>query len=143
MSCPCHRNFERSMMNFAGDRRDRRSQVLGRRQRDQGLQSPRHGRHRRLGVQDRNGAVPLSRASRRSFPLVELTFAENARDATFITIEVAKRSPSKSASRSCPGDGQSRPPGLDVPKPTLGRLSCSILTRHRKAALAKIRKKRN
>jgi transposase len=48
-------------------------------------------------VQDRDGAVPLPRASRRSFPLVELAFADSAytadrvRDATFIAIEVVNK----------------------------------------------------
>jgi len=48
-------------------------------------------------VQDRDGAIPLLQASRRSFPFVELTFADSAyngdrvRDATPIAIEVVKK----------------------------------------------------
>lgn len=48
-------------------------------------------------VQDRDGAIPLLQASRRSFPFVELAFADSAygaqrvKDATGIVIEVVKR----------------------------------------------------
>ena len=48
-------------------------------------------------VQDRDGAVPLLKASRASFPFVELAFADSAynadrvRDATSIAIEVVKK----------------------------------------------------
>ena len=48
-------------------------------------------------IQDRDGAVPLLQASRRSFPFVELAFADSAynsdrvRDATCIAIEVVKK----------------------------------------------------
>ena len=48
-------------------------------------------------VQDRDGAIPLLKASRRSFPFVELTFADSAyngdrvRDATSVAIEVVKK----------------------------------------------------
>ncbi len=48
-------------------------------------------------VQDRDGAIPLLQASRRSFPFVELAFADSAynadrvRDATSIAIEVVKK----------------------------------------------------
>jgi hypothetical protein len=48
-------------------------------------------------IQNRDGAVPLLQASRRSFPLVELAFADSAynadrvRDATSITIQVVKK----------------------------------------------------
>ena len=48
-------------------------------------------------VQDRDGAIPLLRASRRSFPFVELAFADSAynadrvRDATSIAIEIVKK----------------------------------------------------
>jgi len=48
-------------------------------------------------VQDRDGAVPLLKASRKSFPFVELAFADSAyaaqrvRDATCIAIEVVKK----------------------------------------------------
>jgi len=48
-------------------------------------------------IQDRDGAVPLLQASRRSFPFVERTFADSAynadrvRDATCIAIEVVKK----------------------------------------------------
>ena len=49
-------------------------------------------------VQDRDGAVPLLKASRKSFPFVELAFADSAyaahrvNDATSIAIEVVKKS---------------------------------------------------
>jgi putative transposase len=48
-------------------------------------------------VQDRDGAVPLLKASRRSFPFVELAFADSAyaaervADATCIAIEIARK----------------------------------------------------
>lgn len=48
-------------------------------------------------VQDRDGAIPLLKASRTSFPFVELVFADSAynadrvRDATSIAIEVVKK----------------------------------------------------
>jgi putative transposase len=48
-------------------------------------------------VQDRDGAVPLLKASRKSFPFVELAFADSAyaaqrvNDATSIAIEVVKK----------------------------------------------------
>ena len=48
-------------------------------------------------VQDRDGAIPLLRESRRSFPFVELVFADSAynadrvRDATSIAIEIVKK----------------------------------------------------
>jgi putative transposase len=48
-------------------------------------------------VQDRDGAIPLLRASRRSFPFVELAFADSAynadrvRDATSSAIEIVKK----------------------------------------------------
>src|SRR5665811_1071925 len=48
-------------------------------------------------VQDRDGAIPLLQASRRSFPFVELAFADSAynadrvRDATSIAIEIVKK----------------------------------------------------
>jgi putative transposase len=48
-------------------------------------------------IQDRDGALPLLKASRRSFPFVELAFADSAynaqrvRDATSIVIEVVKK----------------------------------------------------
>jgi transposase len=48
-------------------------------------------------VQDRDGALPLLKASRKSFPFVELAFADSAyaaqrvKDATSIVIEVVKR----------------------------------------------------
>ena len=48
-------------------------------------------------VQDRDGAIPLLQESRRSFPFVELAFADSAynadrvRDATSIAIEVVKK----------------------------------------------------
>src|SRR3546814_19957390 len=48
-------------------------------------------------VQDRDGAIPLLKASRGSFPFVELTFADSAyaaqrvKDATCIAIEVVKK----------------------------------------------------
>jgi putative transposase len=48
-------------------------------------------------IQDRDGAIPLLKASRASFPFVELVFADSAynadrvRDATSIAIEVVKK----------------------------------------------------
>ena len=48
-------------------------------------------------IQDRDGAVPLLKVSRRSFPFVELAFADSAynaervRDATSIAIEIVKK----------------------------------------------------
>ncbi len=48
-------------------------------------------------VQDRDGAVPLLKASRRSFPFVEIAFADSAygaqrvKDATCIAIKVVKK----------------------------------------------------
>ena len=51
------------------------------------------------GVQDRDGAVPLLQASRRSFPFVERAFAdiayaaERVRDATCIAIEIVRKIP--------------------------------------------------
>jgi transposase len=50
-------------------------------------------------VQDRDGAVPLLKASRRSFPFVELAFADTAyaaervRDATSIAIQIVRKIP--------------------------------------------------
>lgn len=50
-------------------------------------------------VQDRDGAVPLLQASRRSFPFVELAFADSAyaaervRQATCIAIEIVRKLP--------------------------------------------------
>lgn len=50
-------------------------------------------------VQDRDGAIPLLQASRRSFPFVELAFADTAynadrvRDATLIAIEIVRKLP--------------------------------------------------
>lgn len=50
-------------------------------------------------VQDRDGAVPLLKASRRRFPFVELAFADTAyaadrvRDATCIAIEIVRKIP--------------------------------------------------
>ena len=50
-------------------------------------------------VQDRDGAVPLLKASRRSFPFVELAFADTAyaaarvRDATCIAIQIVRKIP--------------------------------------------------
>ena len=47
-------------------------------------------------VQDRDGAVPLLKTSRRSFPFIELAFAdaayasERVRKATSITIEIVR-----------------------------------------------------
>ncbi len=49
------------------------------------------------GIQDRDGAVPLLKASRKSFPFVETAFADGAygahrvEDATCIAIEVVKK----------------------------------------------------
>ena len=51
----------------------------------------------RADIQDRDGAIPVLRASRRSYPFVTRTFADSAygadrvRDATPITIEVVRR----------------------------------------------------
>ena len=48
-------------------------------------------------IQDRDGAIPLLKASRKSFPFIELAFADSAygaqrvTDATLIAIEVVKR----------------------------------------------------
>jgi putative transposase len=48
-------------------------------------------------IQDRDGVIPLLKASRKSFPFVEIAFADSAygaqrvRDATCIAIEVVKR----------------------------------------------------
>src|SRR5579864_6286162 len=48
-------------------------------------------------IQDRDGAIPLLKASRKSFPFVELAFADSAygaqrvREATSIVIEIVKR----------------------------------------------------
>ena len=48
-------------------------------------------------IQDRDGAIPLLKASRSSFPFVELAFADSAynaervREATLIAIEVVKK----------------------------------------------------
>jgi putative transposase len=48
-------------------------------------------------IQDRDGAIPLLRASRKTHPFVELAFADSAynadrvRDATSIVIEVVKK----------------------------------------------------
>jgi transposase len=48
-------------------------------------------------IQDRDGAVPLLKASRRSFPFIKLAFADSAdnaprvREATLIAIEVVKK----------------------------------------------------
>ena len=50
-------------------------------------------------TQDRDGAVPLLKASRKSFPFVELAFADSAygsdrvADATSITIEIVRKHP--------------------------------------------------
>jgi transposase len=50
-------------------------------------------------VQDRDGAIPLLQASRRSFPFVELAFADSAygaqrvADATSIAIEIVRKLP--------------------------------------------------
>jgi transposase len=50
-------------------------------------------------VQDRDGAVPLLKASRRSFPFIELAFADTAyaaervRDATCIAIQIVRKIP--------------------------------------------------
>jgi len=50
-------------------------------------------------VQDRDGAVPLLKGSRRSFPFVELAFADTAygaervRDATCIAIQIVRKIP--------------------------------------------------
>ncbi|ESR25236.1 Mobile element protein [Lutibaculum baratangense AMV1] len=50
-------------------------------------------------TQDRDGAVPLLKASRRSFPFVERAFADSAyggdrvADATSITIEIVRKHP--------------------------------------------------
>jgi transposase len=50
-------------------------------------------------VQDRDGAVPLLKASRRSFPFVELAVADTAaaaervRDATCIAIQIVRKIP--------------------------------------------------
>lgn len=50
-----------------------------------------------VDVQDRDGAVPLLKASRRSLPFVELAFADSAcgargvKDATCIAIEVVRK----------------------------------------------------
>lgn len=50
-------------------------------------------------VQDRDGAVPLLQSSRRSFPFVELAFADTAyaadrvRDATSIVIQIVRKIP--------------------------------------------------
>jgi putative transposase len=49
------------------------------------------------GIQDRDGAIPLLKASRASFPFIELAFADSAynaervRDATSIVIEIVKK----------------------------------------------------
>jgi transposase len=51
--------------------------------------------------QDRDGAIPLLRASRRSFPFVELAFADSAyaahriKDATGIAIEIVRKVPNQ------------------------------------------------
>jgi putative transposase len=48
-------------------------------------------------IQDRDGAIPLLKASRKSFPFIELAFADSAygaqrvTDATSIVIEIVKR----------------------------------------------------
>ena len=53
------------------------------------------------GVQDRNGAVPLLQASRRSFPFIERAFADTAcavervRDVTCIAIEIVRKIPGR------------------------------------------------
>ena len=63
-----------------------------------------HGRALTLQVhsaslQDRDGAVPLLKASLRSFPFIELTFADTAyaadrvRDATSIAIQIVRKIP--------------------------------------------------
>ncbi len=63
------------------------------------------------GIQDRDGAVPLLQASRRSFPFVERAFADTAypaervRAATRIAMRSCAKSPAKSASRSIHADG--------------------------------------
>jgi putative transposase len=50
-------------------------------------------------IQDRDGAVPLLQASRRSFPFVELAFADGAytadrvAEATSIAIEIVRKQP--------------------------------------------------
>lgn len=49
------------------------------------------------GIQDRDGAIPLLKASRKSFPFVEIAFADSAygaqrvKDATCVAIEVVKK----------------------------------------------------
>jgi putative transposase len=64
-------------------------------------------------VQDRDGAVPLLKASRKSFPFVELAFADSAYAAQRATTPLrspsrsSKRSPIRSASRFCPAAGWS------------------------------------
>ena len=51
----------------------------------------------RANIQDRDGALPLLKASRKSFPFVEIAFADSAygahrlKDATCIAIEVVKK----------------------------------------------------
>ena len=53
------------------------------------------------GVQDRDGAVPLLKASRRRFPFVELAFADSAyaarrvEDATSIAIQIVRKIPNQ------------------------------------------------
>ena len=48
-------------------------------------------------IQDRDGAVPLLKASRRSFPFIELTFAdaayagERVANATCITVQIVRK----------------------------------------------------
>ena len=62
-------------------------------------------------VQDRDGAVPLLRASRASFPFVELVFADTAyagkrvANATRIVVEIVRKIATKPASSCCPGAG--------------------------------------
>jgi transposase len=88
------------------DGRGRRAEGLRCRKEDQRPKAPRHGRYRRRAlaiqahpadIQDRDGAIPLLKASRRSFPFVELAFADSAynaervREASVIAIEVVKK----------------------------------------------------
>jgi transposase len=62
-------------------------------------------------VQDRDGALPLLKASRRSFPFVQRAFADSAyaaervADATCIAIEIARKPSIRSASPSIHADG--------------------------------------
>jgi len=59
-------------------------------------------------VQDRDGAIPLLKASRRSFPFVELAFADSAyaaprvTAATRIAIEIVRKIPNQGKRPACP-----------------------------------------